>query len=306
MPKKMLKNLSVEELQILAAQNGIDLTDHYEELGRVKELAHDSIAMPQTPIDKRNGFYKKAVEGARGLTEFMSFVQIFVVHGIMGPALTTVLFFVELDRVRLGISPFDDVHAVWIAAAIMLAYVVTILVEAHYNYRIGNEETHQERFSLRKVFSGITYTLGLSSEKRYITQQERIRSITTGIQWLIVIAASFGSLQNEFASNETAKWYVRALSIFTDSNFRTFAGVVIMGLLAWMLLQALHWSLFRVHETVVNLSGGFELGGTGFLADYNRALQEQKTLENEAARMYLIRILTEKQKQLQSSTSLEN
>src|SRR5262249_24968599 len=111
--------------------------------------------------------------------------------------------------------------------------------------------------------------------------------------------------QNEFAANETMRWYQRALSIVTDSNFRSFAGVLIMGLLAWMLLQALHWSLFRLHETVVNLSGGFELGGTSFLAEYKATLDQRKQEEIETQRMYWIRVLTEHQKQLQTRTSFE-
>lgn len=300
MPKRQLKNLNLDDLETLAAQQGINPVDHLGEIRRVRELARNSVELPKTPIDQRNGFYKKSVDAARGLTEIAAFVQILIVHGIMGPALAVILFFVELDRVRLGITPFDDIHAVWIAAAVMLAYVVTILVDAHYSYRIGTTEELQQRFSLKHSFQKVTYFLGFG-EDQYITRQERIHTITRGIQWLIVIAASFGSLQSEFASNETTKWYERALSIFTDSNFRTFAGVIIMGGIAWVLLQALHWSLFRVHETVVNLSGGFELGGTSFLADYNSALVERQIQEQEAQRMYWIMVLTEHQKQLNSS-----
>lgn len=292
---KKLANLTEEQLKAHLVDLGEDLD--YGDLLSVRAEAESTVPLPVPPAERsQSSAYRWIVNASRIVTEALSILQVAVIQGILAPLMAIFLAYVEWDRARQGIAQFDTTHANLLAAVAVLAYVVLTVIQAHYSKQYQQIE-QKERWTVRKGLRDLKNFLW--GEPTYVTEADQIRGITNIIQILIVIAASFGSLQGQF-EGETVS--IQTVIATVQGDFRILTGVIIMSLLALSLLRGLHWSLFRVHEITVNLVGGVEVGDNrSFLYEQQNALAERERIGAEAQKMYLIKRILEKQRQLKSS-----
>jgi len=293
---KTLVNKSTEELKALLVEQGVDI--NYYELAQAQAAAEDTIALPVPPAERsENKIYKWLVSFSRVLTEALSIVQIAFIQGLLAPLMTFMLAYVEWDRMRIGIEQFDSTHANLLAGVAILAYIVLTIIQAHHEAQHNRQQ--REAFTMKRIIRGVGQFL-FGNEKKYVTELNEIRGIITIIRWLIVISASFGSLQGQF--NSEAVSFQDVLDTVAG-DFRIATGVVIVGLFALSLLQGLHWSLYRVYEIKTGLVGDTEVGDNrNFLAEQQRVLLARQQVGEEAVKMKLIQLILEQRQQQKSQS----
>lgn len=293
---RKLNKLGQEDLKAQLVELGIDID--YSELAHVQQQAEGTVELPVPPAERsQSRIYQWIVNASRVATEALSIAQVAVINGVLAPFMALALAYVEWDRTRLGISQFDATHANMLAFVAISAYIVLTMIEAHYS---AGHEQERTQWNIKKGLRGIrNFAWG---EPTTVTEVQQVRSINQVVQMLIVISASFGSLQGQFDGQTTVSFQDVFAKIGAD--YRVATGVVIMSLLALSLLRGLHWSLFRVYRTTVNLVGDVEVGDNrSFLAAQQSAYEQRQRVGEEAVKMYLIGLILERQKQLSQSKS---
>lgn len=285
-------------------QNGVDISapEFTSELNAHVSAAMNAIPRPVNPADEEmpEGF-KQVAAKLHAFGRLGTLLQVVLISGGIGPIINLGLILADTVRIRHAITFFEHnpFIATLLAVVTIFAYTYLAFIKADLKYILRKNE--RERFSLRRVYENIRYTIGAGSNwtPRTVSpsemEYERISGFYRLFKWgilALLVGSAFVTVLADMEKNPNA-----AAQHITGA-----AGSVIITML---LLSALDLQVDRSYKSYMQTDGGRQITADFFEASIEQWQTSRRLAGEEARWAFLALALKEVQanKALPATTS---